>query len=91
MMALDGLVEKRKIAPSQSHHLHRRVLNLPLRRFNVTGICPIIGGVLCHQSNAIGTGGVKAGSIQPVRLMGQHHGVQTEGIQLGTDRGKMIH
>ncbi|SCJ78454.1 Uncharacterised protein [uncultured Blautia sp.] len=57
----------------------------------VPGVGEVIELLPGDQGHAVGSGGVEAGGVKTVGLMGQQHTVQVTGFQLSGDFSKMIH
>ena len=90
-VALDGLHQQGGIAPAVACLLDLRILHMPPGGLCVPGVGEVIELLSGDQGHAVGSGGVEAGGVKTVGLMGQQHTVQVTGFQLGGDFSKMIH
>ena len=91
VVAADGLPQQRGIAPAGGHLLDDGPPDVPLRSLRVPGVGHVIASVPGHQGHAVGAGGVEAGGVKAVGLVGQQHGVQTVTRQLSGDLRKVVH
>ena len=91
VVALDGLLQKGGVAPAGAHLLDVSALDVPPGGLRVPGVCEVVKLLGSDQGHAVGAGGVKAGGVEAVGLVGQQHAVQVMGSQLSGDLGKVIH